>query len=790
MTISIPKSLREANQLYERLVELPTFQRAAFAGGNVVQLDLSCKDHTSLTTKTKSGSIVVDRNPPVATPFAFLNPSIKREFAIAGLQDWKVSLREEPNEKTKRFVDIWDNKGVRRRSVEVTEAHGAFVKDDVFSTFSATASGQGKPRIHILYSAASNAPEPDVQNPLERYALRPSIGEKYARTLQPAVFSLSVGGNRESSIYLLSSDRESRIWSSAVFLPATNGVGPTQAVAVAHDTLPNHRRLGEVFCSNRPMSVWRIPLPLDDGKEFGKGEHDPFEKLREAKIHSVSDGSPQASEGHQAEQLSSKANSARCPRVAPANKGQGWSLIWLETPLGGPHSNASHVFSAAGHDSQITQAPKRMLLAREEQERLSSNENCGVYIDQLPAQPFFQDPNNGDRLFGATTIDGCKRRAVIVDLSGRERDLSIQSDLTEGDGNLSFTFLAGETDGSRFLLQSSGPSQPPQLLLGNIASPNVSLEVIYQVQLSDDDASVSKIRSQIVAVPGSGLAEKESLDTREIQAILLRRPESESTDPCILLPHGGPHSTTTTDWSAGLAAMVMSGHSIVLPNYHGSLGRSPAFVTSLVGRCGELDIADSIKTIDHVITLGLASKDNVYYQGGSHGGFIGAHLLTREPQRWRAVSLRNPVTHIGDMWSETDIPDWCVAELGEDFNFDDPPCQLGKARYEKLHDASPLPHVDDDLNGSTPVAKEQQQQLPPTLLCIASSDQRVPPTQGLSFYHSLRSRNLRDGSDPAHKRTHCCWFEDPDAGHGLESIETARGAWGATWSWFAQWQKE
>lgn len=541
------------------------------------------------------------------------------------------------------------------------------------------------------------------------------------------------------------------------------------------------------------MSVWRVPLPKDDAQPRHDGKAtSAAEKLSKAEVFSTKDQHSAPSHWSNAQQLSSTAYSARCPRVAPSNTQQPdtWSLIWLETPLGGPHSTASHLALAQGRNAEITTQPQRLSIAREDVHSMSIDHNIGLYVDQLPSQPFLRDPETGQQLFGLTTIDGSRRRAVVFDFNGHERELNYGwAQKQDDDANLSWAFLAGETSGGRFLLQCSGPARPPSLLIDDISRFDDAPVVLFSVSLPTEDLAALGIQSTILRVPGTALTETESLDTRDIEAILIQPGKQSATQasglpPCILFPHGGPHSTTTTDWSAALTATVLSGYSVVLPNYHGSLGRSPFFVTSLMGRCGQLDVSDCLKTIDHVISLGIASKDNVYYQGGSHGGFIGTHLLSREPHRWKAVALRNPVTHIGDMWSDTDIPDWCLSEVGEDYAFDNPPTHLGEERYGKLEDASPLPYVENDSGGEV---------LPPTLLLVASSDQRVPPTQGLSLYHSLRARESRDrakaGGEAARgsHRTHCCWFEDPDAGHGLESIEAARGAWGATSAWFEQW---
>jgi dipeptidyl aminopeptidase/acylaminoacyl peptidase len=50
-------------------------------------------------------------------------------------------------------------------------------------------------------------------------------------------------------------------------------------------------------------------------------------------------------------------------------------------------------------------------------------------------------------------------------------------------------------------------------------------------------------------------------------------------------------------------------------------------VDALVGKCGELDVADVVGSIKALVERGKATygKGRQYVLGGSHGGFIGAH---------------------------------------------------------------------------------------------------------------------------------------------------------------------
>ena len=53
--------------------------------------------------------------------------------------------------------------------------------------------------------------------------------------------------------------------------------------------------------------------------------------------------------------------------------------------------------------------------------------------------------------------------------------------------------------------------------------------------------------------------------------------------------------------------------------------------------------------------LEAAGRDRAVVWGGSHGGFIGAHLAGQQPGRFKGVMLRNPVINIASMTHTTDI---------------------------------------------------------------------------------------------------------------------------------------
>lgn len=114
------------------------------------------------------------------------------------------------------------------------------------------------------------------------------------------------------------------------------------------------------------------------------------------------------------------------------------------------------------------------------------------------------------------------------------------------------------------------------------------------------------------------------------------------------IPHGGPHTTSSTIYFMTLAFLCSRravrasldttiyrtrvweganriapwrrGFNLVIPNYRGSCGFGEGPLQSLPGKIGQQDVADCLAALDAAAQAGFADPSNTAVVGGSHGG--------------------------------------------------------------------------------------------------------------------------------------------------------------------------
>jgi acetyl esterase/lipase len=261
--------------------------------------------------------------------------------------------------------------------------------------------------------------------------------------------------------------------------------------------------------------------------------------------------------------------------------------------------------------------------------------------------------------------------------------------------------------------------------------------------------------------------------------------DAQHGPPVVLLLHGGPHACFLANvWNPGAALIADLGCILVVPNYCGSLGHGEARLRSLLGRIGEQDVREcrlalrcvlerddfwrwfdaeasrndsAVRPPDYKETQPAwrpcwrtVDRARVALVGGSHGGFLAAHLSADEASLVRAAVLRNPVIDIASMVSQTDIVDWCYHECGLEIrrerqaSSENPPESSNSVTVdttdfpENIHRA-PLAAELLRMRACSPIMKADQVRAA-TLLQLGGSDQRVPSFQGFQWARAIRTK--------------------------------------------------
>ena len=201
--------------------------------------------------------------------------------------------------------------------------------------------------------------------------------------------------------------------------------------------------------------------------------------------------------------------------------------------------------------------------------------------------------------------------------------------------------------------------------------------------------------------------------------------------PLVAMPHGGPHSNIVANYDSVISFLNSVGFAVLCLNYRGSVAYGTKSEASLPGYIGQNDVFDCYNLINFTLNKynKILDATNVFVVGGSHGGFLTAHLISQYPNLFKAACARNPVLNIATEVASTDIPDWCYTEVGLEFPNDGKTPAPRKGDYMKMFDSSPISIID---NVKTPL-----------LLMLGGKDRRVPWDQSFDYYHILKSRGAR-----------------------------------------------
>jgi len=215
--------------------------------------------------------------------------------------------------------------------------------------------------------------------------------------------------------------------------------------------------------------------------------------------------------------------------------------------------------------------------------------------------------------------------------------------------------------------------------------------------------------------------------------------------------HGGPHAAHIDTWHFRWNTQVFAGHGYVVVgvNYHGSSGFGQKWLETIIGRYGEKEFADVECGTDWMLRQGYVDRARLVATGGSYGGFMVAYM-NGHTDRYRTF-----VCHAGCYdWVSmmaTDGYHFFADELGA-FHWDNPARVMRQSPHHYVKRAKT-----------------------PTLVIHGEQDYRVPATQALQYYDTLKAKNVA---------ARLVWF--PDENHWILKPQNSRLWYREFFGWVAR----
>ncbi|XP_072136719.1 acylamino-acid-releasing enzyme-like isoform X3 [Mobula birostris] len=329
----------------------------------------------------------------------------------------------------------------------------------------------------------------------------------------------------------------------------------------------------------------------------------------------------------------------------------------------------------------------------------------------------------------------------------------IVTSLTAGSEMGSWTLLDVHQD--LIVVSCSSPKCPPYLQVGFLPTAGQEQEIVWMPL--DEPEPLQDIEWKILTFTPPPEQENPEFRSLLFEGILLvPGQEKNGKPPLVVSPHGGPNSVFITCWMLLPLALCRLGYSVLLVNYRGSCGFGQDSIWSLLGNIGSQDVKDVQFAVESVLKEGFVNSEKILLIGGSHGGFIGCHLIGQYPGFYKAFATRNPVINLASKLGTTDIPDHTMVQAG----------------FEFAPDQLPTPSVLATLLSKSPIIYISQATTP-VLIMLGEKDKRVHPSQGLQLHGALKARGVP---------VRLLWY--PDDNHALSNIDTEADVFMNVAMWF------
>ncbi|HZZ93867.1 MAG TPA: S9 family peptidase [Usitatibacter sp.] len=304
-------------------------------------------------------------------------------------------------------------------------------------------------------------------------------------------------------------------------------------------------------------------------------------------------------------------------------------------------------------------------------------------------------------------------------------------------GTISDFALAGEG----VVLVRNDMSRPPAVFFATKGSPERRIDRFNDDVM--DGVKMGEVRE--IEFPG--------WNREPVQAWVIYPPDFDPKKRWPLLHniHGGPHAAWGDHfhfrWNNQLFAA--QGYVVVCVNFHGSSSFGQRWLQSIEREFGKRELADVEAATDFMLRSRYIDRERLFAAGGSYGGYMVA-WMNGHSDRYKAY-----VCHAGCF-------DW-VSMFGGDawYWF---PKEIGGWYWDR-------PQRVEAQNPRSRVARMKT----PTLVMHGLLDYRVPDTQGLAYYNTLKAKDI-----PAR----LVFF--PDENHWILKPQNSRLWYGEFFAWLAR----
>lgn len=209
-------------------------------------------------------------------------------------------------------------------------------------------------------------------------------------------------------------------------------------------------------------------------------------------------------------------------------------------------------------------------------------------------------------------------------------------------------------------------------------------------------------------------------DDKDVQMFILYPPGFDASKkyPLLQMVHGGPHNAMCNDWSFRWNPQLWAaqGWVVAIVNFHGSSGFGQAFADSITGDYGTKPLTDIMKATEWFEQQPWIDKQRMAAAGASYGGYMMSYL-NGHTDKFKAMVCHAGVYNYASQMA-SDLVIGRRRSLGgfpwEDFARSDKQSSNRFAQHFKT----------------------------PTLVIHGEKDYRVPVTQGLEYYNTLKMKGV------------------------------------------------